>query len=363
MRMNRVVAGMLSLLGLSACAGGDPGGPGGGRSVTIGLGVQQGCVSAISEAVLMVGPEGSAGEFHEPIAPDQSTVTFNGIEVEQGSVPFSVSVMSDNGTELYGKDTTVSIDAGTFDVDLIPEKRSPVLEVCPGHITLDRSGNFQATLEIINRGIGTLTYQAESPDCPAGPCLSFNPPAGNVDAGEINQVVDSLAHIAPTTSLEMRVQSPVGSVPVTVTLGQLPDVVVGAFEITGDFSFNFELDALELPASLTVRNDGNVPADVFKIAIEYSNTDGVVFPIIFSAPVGDGFFAFTEAPLAPGETATIAGSILWPDSDSNQFVRLRVEADSCRGEPDPFPCRVDEFDERNNFSQDIPIQVPAFPIP
>jgi hypothetical protein len=354
---------MLLLIALSGC-GAEPGGPARGRSVTIGLAVQEGCVSAISAATLAVGPEGSAQEFEASIGSGQAALVFPGIEVEQGQVLFAVSVISDNGTELYGKDTTVNIDESTFDVDLTLEKRNAVLEVCPGNLALDRGNNFQDTLEIINRGIGTLAYEAVSPDCSGEPCLSFNPPTGSAAAGVVGRVVDSLIRMAPAGSVEMRVQSPVGSVPIIVTLPQLPDVVVDAFTTTGDLIYNPDFTRFELPINVTFRNDGNTPAGIFKITAEYTDESSETFVAQFQVGAAPAFYPFTEAPLAGGGTVTLAGSVYWPDFVGGQDVELRIEGDTCSGDEFIPPyCRVDEFNEANNFSQDITVSIPPPPPP
>jgi hypothetical protein len=160
---------LLAIAVLAGCGDADTGGPGAGPSVTIDLrslqaspagALQTNCVTAIAEAILNAG---AGSEQRLPIPPGASSVTFNDVNVDQGAVPFSVSITSDNGTELYGKDTTVRIEDSTFSVAITVDKRGPVLQVCPGQIRLDRGNDifprdFVALLEVVNRGIGTLTY-------------------------------------------------------------------------------------------------------------------------------------------------------------------------------------------------------------
>jgi hypothetical protein len=361
MELNRAPAraGLLFLIALSACESADTGGPSARRSVTIDLralqappagSLQTDCVSAIAEAVLRAGPAGSARELRVSVPAGASSVSFNDIEVEQGMVPFSVSVTSDNGTELYGKDTTTQIDDSTFSIALTVDKRGPVLQVCPGHITLDREGSFQEALEVINRGIDTLTYEAESPDCPGGPCISFDRPVGTVDVRLPGRIVDSLIRMAPAASVEMRVRSPVGSVPIVVRLGQLPDIVVAAFAATDTISFNQELNRFELPVSITLRNDGNVAADTFFVGALSTFADTVGVAAQLTSPS-------TKAPIAPGESETIADTVSWDTGFQGDSLRLHLWADACTSDG-PSPCRIDEFSETNNFSQDILVSLP-----
>src|SRR5690242_6178135 len=122
------LAGLVFVIALSGCAGADTGGPATGRSVTIDLrslqtpfaGSTQGdCVSAIAEAVLRAGPpNGTARELRSPIPAGASSVSFDDVQVDQGPVGFSVTITSDNGTVLYGKDTTAQIDDTTFAIAL-----------------------------------------------------------------------------------------------------------------------------------------------------------------------------------------------------------------------------------------------------
>lgn len=367
MRMERAAARaglLLAIAVLAGCGDADTGGPGAGPSVTIDLrslqaspagALQTDCVTAIAEAILNAG---AGSEQRLPIPPGASSVTFAPVNVDQGAVPFSVSITSDNGTELYGKDTTVRIDDTTFSVAMTVDKRGPVLQVCPGHITLDRGnqfGEFVELLEVVNRGIGTLTYQAESPDCPAGPCLDFSEPTGSVDGGGTHPFFTGLVRMSTSTSLEMRVQSPVGSVPVAVTLGQLPDVVVESAEVTGLPVIN-DSQEREVPVTVTVRNDGNVPADSFKVGAEFSVSVDDTTGTAFLVPDRGGSEAFAPRPFAPGATITFRGVVVFEPREGP--VTLRMKGDTCFGDDLVEPCRIDEFDENNNLSQDLRVTLP-----
>jgi hypothetical protein len=359
--------GLLFLTALAGCAGAEIAAPLGGRNVTIDLrtllsppagSTQTDCISTIAEAELRVGPQGTPRRLPVSAAAGASSVTFDGIEVQQGTVPFSVSILSNNGTQLYGKDTTVRVDAGTFEVAMTVEKRAPVLQVCPAHMILDRAGSFRQTLEVINRGTGGLAYEVRSPECPAGPCIAVDPATGTLAGGGALTLVDSLIQILPASSLELMVQSPGGSLPVAVALGPVPDIVVKAFAITDTLRLNRDSARFELPVSLTLRNDGNTPADTFKVAAEYTGKVGT-FVTPFQVNGATFFYPFTTTPLGPGETVTLVGSVFLPFFSGGQVVQLRMEADSCSGEEDAaVTCRIDEFSEINNRSLDIPVELP-----
>lgn len=325
--------------------------------------VQEACASIAAEIVLRVTPEGGPSqEFSRSIPAQASIISFDSIEVAQGPVQFSATVTSDNGTVLFGGDSTPLLDQSTFRVGMTLEKLAPVLQVCPGHVVLERSRGFSDTLQVFNRGIGTLTYQAQTPSCDRGPCLGFQASAGSAAAGQANKLFAFLQRMTPQTSLEMRVQSPEGSVPVTVSLGQLPDLVVDSLVATDRARFVGE--ATEQPVRVVIRNVGNAPAGIFRVAAEYTPFGGT-----FDAPPGPalGLFLvegqtendrpFTERPLAPGTAVRFEGSIRFFYSNTAQ---LRVYADTCLGDDFllPTPCLVDEFDERNNVSADLLTTLP-----
>jgi hypothetical protein len=199
-----------------------------------------------------------------------------------------------------------------------------------------------------------------SPDCPAGPCLGFFEPTGSVDSGGIRLDSVSLVRMSTATSLEMRVQSPVGSVPIAVSLGLLPDVVVESAEV-GPPVIDFESGDREVPVTVTVRNDGNVPADSFKVGAEFSVSDDDTTGTAFLVPDRVGSEAFAPRPFGPGATITFRGMVVVTNPDVVGDVTLRMKGDSCFNDGQlelPEFCRIDEFDENNNLSQDLPVTLP-----
>lgn len=329
---------------------------------------QQTCASLAAEVVLRVedernGPE----EFRRAVAAQSGIVRFDGIEVQQGMVRFSAEVLSENQSVLYAGEISQRIETETFQAELITTARAPVLQVCPGEISLGRGDESSETVQIRNRGLGTLTYQAVSPDCDQIPCVRFEGPSGSLPRGESADLVAILDRIFPVTSLDLTVQSPQGSVAVAMTLGQFPDLMVRSLELTGPLDRNGQGDFIQ-PVRVVIRNVGNVAADVFKVAAEYTNEAGGTFVTPFQVPgQQDLFYAFTGAPVQPGEEVTLEGVVVFASFLNGSDLLLRLESDSCSGDEfqEPF-CRVDEFDEGNNFSEDVSVSLPwidLIPVP
>jgi hypothetical protein len=294
-----------------------------------------------------------------------STVQFDSVEVPQGAVEFAAQIISNNGTVLYGNEVSQLIGATTFSVPILMEKKSPVLQVCPSDVVLGRllvfdgPSPFFATIEVKNRGIDTLVYQAISPTCDEAPCLDLEVSEGRVAAGKTDSLFPFLGRIVQQTSLELLIQSPVGSVPVTVALPQLAELVPVSLDSTG--SHQATQDSVTVPVRVVIRNDGNVAAGTFKLAAKYTDDNGVESVTAFRVPgQADQFYPFIGAPLEPGGDITIDGVVAFFGVSGGQVVQLRVEVDSCSEDqlPEP-PCRVDEFDESNNFSAAIPVAIPV----
>ena len=366
MSLGRACAGVGLLLGclLQACDRGVPVAPGAAGphgTVAINLSTQPGCVSVIAEAVLTVTPEGgSPSELRQAIPAGAATVSFDDVEVKQGTVAFAVEILSNNGTLLYSSQVSQNIDMDTFSVPITVEKQAPVLEACPGAIVYDRQDSlFTPTLQVRNRGIETLDYQAVPPLCDDAPCLTFEVPGGSLAAGTTEPFFVFLPRMVPQASVELRLQSDQGAVPITVTLPQVAELVPVSLDSTGGSQAT--QDSVVMPVRVVVRNDGNVPAGIFKLAAYYTDSDGR-FPTQFHV-LGqpDQTYPFTSAPLEPGGEITIDGLVLLAGLGGGETVQVSIEVDSCVG--DQFAsgfCRVDEFDELNNFSTTIPVFIPSF---
>jgi hypothetical protein len=318
-------------------------------------GMQGPCASLAATMALRITPEhGSVQNFSRAVPAEASTVQFESIDVTEGQVTFSVTVTSDNGTILYASESTEQISPPAFQANLTLAPQAPVLQVCPGHIVLDRTTGFSDSLRVVNRGIGTLTYEAVSPVCELGACLQFDVPTGTALPTPGSQLITVLPRMTTQTSLELRVQTPAGSLPVEVTLGQLPDLVVDTMFTTDTVSFTNQ--GSEQPVRVVIRNVGNALAGAFKVAAEYTDIKGLS-PGRFVVPgqTPDSIYSFTQNPLAPGEAVTLDGKIIFLFAGGDVPVMLRLLVDSCRGEElTQVFCRVDEFDEGNNVSAELP---------
>lgn len=151
-----------------------------------------------------------------------------------------------------------------------------------------------------------------------------------------------------------------------------PDLVVVSLEANGPVGMN-ENGQAEAPILVIVRNQGQMPAAVFKVAAEYS--DGVISPgstfvVPFTAqPTADvdpagGYYPFTRQALPPAGEVTFTGQVSFNPAERDVTVSLRVIADSCSGEEStPDYCRVAESNETNNLSAPISLKLPALPVP
>jgi hypothetical protein len=151
-----------------------------------------------------------------------------------------------------------------------------------------------------------------------------------------------------------------------------PDLVVVSLEASGPVVVNDNGQA-EAPILVIVRNQGQTPAAVFKVAAEYSGgviSPGSTFVVPFTAqPTADvdpasGFYPFTRQPLPPAGEVTFIGQVTFNPTERGVTVSLRVIADSCSGEEStPDYCRVAESNETNNISAPISLKLPSLPTP
>jgi hypothetical protein len=151
-----------------------------------------------------------------------------------------------------------------------------------------------------------------------------------------------------------------------------PDLVVVALEAAGPTVINQQNQA-EAPIRVIVRNQGGTPAEIFKVATEY--TGGVISPgsrfvVAFTAqstedvdPTG-GVYPFTRRPLPPGGEVTFIGKVIFHPAERGVTVSLIAVADSCSSDESmPNYCRVAESNEANNESSPLFVTLPATPTP
>ncbi len=144
---------------------------------------------------------------------------------------------------------------------------------------------------------------------------------------------------------------------VTVQPAQ-PDLIIPNFEINGPARLNQNGEVL-LPVALLVFNQGDSPADRFKVSMSYSGPDGE-FAVAFTVPGQNSqWYPFTDGPLAAGSSISFSGFATFPAFNQGQTVSLTALADSCSGdEMMPSYCRVEESSETNNVSPSRSVTLP-----
>jgi hypothetical protein len=137
-----------------------------------------------------------------------------------------------------------------------------------------------------------------------------------------------------------------------------PDLIVESFVVTG--TPTVVGSTVEVPVSVTVKNQGDASATTFKVSTEYTSSTGT-FVMAFTVPgQANIWYPFTPGNLAAGSSVTFDGKVTF--IIGGETVTARAVADSCSGDEFmPAYCRVDESDETNNVSSDVTIVLPAIP--
>lgn len=141
-----------------------------------------------------------------------------------------------------------------------------------------------------------------------------------------------------------------------------PDLVVTSFKTMG--SPRYTGSGYELPVRLTVANQGNAEAGVFKVSVDYTTAQGTI-DVPFAVPSSgqyDSWYPYTAGPLAPGTSVLFDGTVTFTNLSGLNCVALSLAAmaDSCSGDQYmPSTCRVAESDESNNRSASV-VMPPLF---
>jgi hypothetical protein len=137
------------------------------------------------------------------------------------------------------------------------------------------------------------------------------------------------------------------------------DLVVTEFVATGEPEVvtNGSETSVEVPVSVTVENQGNADADIFKVAVLYTS-GAQEFVVAFSVEGESSlWYPFTDEALEPGASVTFNGTLIF--ADGGETVVARAEADSINGDEFiPDFGRVRESDEDNNLSEPLTIVLP-----
>lgn len=175
-------------------------------------------LSVIESVRLTVVPEsGDQIDSVKSLSTASPAATF-GVTVEMGSVEFIAEVTSNNGSTLYTGSTLEDIRADGFQVTVPLQAVAPVMVV--SRDSLDVSPDLPDSVEITNRGVGTLSWSISGTTPPdtscAGPCLTFTPTSGDLTADQ-SQFVSVLAATDSTEPLLVQVTSAQGGVDLLVT--------------------------------------------------------------------------------------------------------------------------------------------------
>ncbi|KKH46622.1 BACON domain-containing protein [Methanosarcina sp. 1.H.A.2.2] len=245
------------------------------------------------------------------------------------------------------------------------DKEDPILAVDPDPLSFNfnllEGESDSEEFYISNEGGGDLKWNIVlDPDWSSW--ISINPDAG-INLGTVTFSVDSSdldpGQYTATFEINSNVGAEEGTVNLTVYSEETegPDLVA-FLEVTGDATTEVEENDyyLAVPISVTVRNQGDEAADIFKISTEYTNLSGT-YSVAFRVPGESSiWYPYTDAPLAPGEQITFNGDVLFRVSLDGETVSLTAVADSCsEDEFKPAYCRVEESNEENNQSPAVEI--------
>lgn len=139
---------------------------------------------------------------------------------------------------------------------------------------------------------------------------------------------------------------PTRRIPQQVPRLRLPDLVVEVFEVGSPIE---EDNFVRIPVVVRVKNQGDAPANVFKVSIDYTlgNRSAVGASQVPGQP--KSWYPFTSSALAAGASVTFQGTLTANNWQGETVTNLTAKADSCSGDEFmPDYCRVREFSETNN---------------
>jgi hypothetical protein len=228
-------------------------------------------------------------------------------------------------------------------------------------LTVTNSGQADLSIQDVMRE-GSSAFRVLSDDCrqatvsPGDSCsveVSFTPETRGPFEGKLI-LVDNAAE-----GRQVIVLTGVG-------VTDRPDLVVPGFRQIGEPRQGD--GTVDVPVEVVVRNDGDVPAGIFKVSVDFASDVEGSFPVQFIADrtsdvdPGNLFYPFSTRELGPGEQIAFTGVLRFADRGRSRSGEAVAVADSCSGDEfqDPASCRVEEFDEGNNRSDPLPLKVPTF---
>jgi hypothetical protein len=115
---------------------------------------------------------------------------------------------------------------------------------------------------------------------------------------------------------------------------------------------------VEVPVTVTVRNQGNAAAGAFKVSTDFSKAGAAPLAVAFSVAGQTDLWYPHATGLAAGSSITFRGKLLFLSS-VHGAVTVKALADSCAGEEfaDSW-CHVKESNESNNQSTGLAVTLP-----
>lgn len=310
--------------------------------------------------------EASASEPWITLSPE------NGIN--SGTVTVTVDTADLSPEEEYERTITIESNGENEEciiyLKVLPEgkgKEKPVLAVDPDPLSFNfnlAEGEWDSEeFYISNEGGGDLQWETSANE----PWITLSPESGT-NSGIVNVTVDT-DDLSPGKEYEgiITIESNGGDEEGSVTLiigGETkgPDLV-NFLEVTGPVTRKMDENAYNyfaVPVTVVVRNQGDEPADIFKISTEYTSSSGT-YAVAFRIPgESNTWYPYTDEPLDPGDEITFEGEVRLNDSLAGETVYLIAIADSCsEDEFEPVYCRIEESNEDNNKSPEAEVYLPA----
>jgi hypothetical protein len=200
------------------------------------------CATVVESLTLTVEEEGGRRQtFSEDVTAENAVFTFP-VEVEPGTVMFTATVRSNNGTVLYEGEETATVEEDGFQVEVPLNPVDAVLKACSEAVRLVyNDGVYEGRLAVINRGSHPLMWTAafDALTCGNGPCFQLFVPDEPVAPGDTAFALATAAADTPVTTFDVQVASDVGTLdipffidPALTDCRVTPDVVEVGEEVT-----------------------------------------------------------------------------------------------------------------------------------
>lgn len=170
--------------------------------------------------------------------------------------------------------------------------------------------------------------------------------------------------IKTTIRIDYKVKkTPVKKIPTRVRYvdnSKKADLVITEIKKIGNVRVPRKNRNIQVPIRITVQNRGKRTARTFKVATEIFNPNIRNYTFIrFHAPGYSSSRPTVKVNLAPGQSTSIYGKLIFSQEFRGRNIRVRAKADDCRGRGYARShCRVRESNEKNNYSGNARIIIP-----